>query len=248
MYGHPVDGASSRPGTDPRTGTAHMQVVTIETPELGDRSYVVGEGGPGGEALVIDPQRDLDRVEAVLAERGWTCVLVRPGAPGPPEHLAHAQFHSARRLAHHPAGAAVHPPRLRLDVLGRAVERCGRQHPRHGGPQQRRAHDRRRGRRRRPARTGQTPCPAYQAHLGPPNTAGPTCADLPPPHSRSGRWPAAVGHPSRRADRPGPASCPEASPGVDDRARTVDPEALTTATGSVLGDDFLVVCPGIQLD
>ncbi len=53
-----------------------MQVITIETPELGDRSYVVGEGGAGSEAVVIDPQRDLDRVEAVLAERGWTCVLV----------------------------------------------------------------------------------------------------------------------------------------------------------------------------
>ena len=53
-----------------------MKVVTIETPELGDRSYVVGEGGPGGEALVIDPQRDLDRVDAVLAAEGWTCVLV----------------------------------------------------------------------------------------------------------------------------------------------------------------------------
>ena len=53
-----------------------MQVITIETPELGDRSYVVGEGGPGTEAVVIDPQRDLDRVEAVLAEQGWSCVLV----------------------------------------------------------------------------------------------------------------------------------------------------------------------------
>jgi len=50
--------------------------VTIETPELGDRSYVVGDGGPGSEALVIDPQRDLDRVQAVLSERAWTCVLV----------------------------------------------------------------------------------------------------------------------------------------------------------------------------
>jgi len=178
-----------------------MQVVTIETPELGDRSYVVGEGGPGSEALVVDPQRDLDRVEAVLAERGWTCVLVvdthlhndyvsgalelarRTGATyglqgreevafercaihdgdilsvgtlevraletpghtenhvslvvghhGQPtavfsggallygsvgrtdlvhadrtEHLAHAQFHSARRLAHHPDDTALYP-------------------------------------------------------------------------------------------------------------------------------------------
>lgn len=53
-----------------------MEIVTIETPELGDRSYVVGESGSGGRAVVVDPQRDLDRVEAVLASEGWTCVLV----------------------------------------------------------------------------------------------------------------------------------------------------------------------------
>ncbi len=53
-----------------------MKVVTVETPELGDRSYVVGEAGPGSEAVVIDPQRDLDRVEQVLEAEGWVCVLV----------------------------------------------------------------------------------------------------------------------------------------------------------------------------
>lgn len=53
-----------------------MEIVTIGTPELGDRSYVVGESGSGGRAVVVDPQRDLDRVEAVLASEGWTCVLV----------------------------------------------------------------------------------------------------------------------------------------------------------------------------
>ncbi|GAC1610884.1 MAG: MBL fold metallo-hydrolase [Mycobacteriales bacterium] len=53
-----------------------MKVITVETPELGDRSYIVGEGGPGSEAVVIDPQRDLDRVEQVLEAEGWTCVLV----------------------------------------------------------------------------------------------------------------------------------------------------------------------------
>lgn len=53
-----------------------MKVVTVETPELGDRSYVVGDGGPGSEAVVIDPQRDVDRVEQVLEAEGWTCVLV----------------------------------------------------------------------------------------------------------------------------------------------------------------------------
>ncbi|MGH4026948.1 MAG: MBL fold metallo-hydrolase [Pseudonocardiaceae bacterium] len=38
-----------------------MQVVTIDTPQLGDRSYLVHDGTV---ALVIDPQRDIDRVEA----------------------------------------------------------------------------------------------------------------------------------------------------------------------------------------
>lgn len=44
-----------------------MEIITIETPALGDRSYVLVSGG---EAAVIDPQRDIDRVETVLAQRG----------------------------------------------------------------------------------------------------------------------------------------------------------------------------------
>jgi hydroxyacylglutathione hydrolase len=42
-----------------------VTIETIETPSLGDRSYVVHDGRT---AVVVDPQRDLDRVEAVLAE------------------------------------------------------------------------------------------------------------------------------------------------------------------------------------
>ena len=47
----------------------NLHVVSIETPNLGDRSYVVGRDG---SAIVIDPQRDIDRVEAILDQRGWT--------------------------------------------------------------------------------------------------------------------------------------------------------------------------------
>jgi hydroxyacylglutathione hydrolase len=36
-----------------------LQVITIETPSLGDRSYIAHDGH---KALVVDPQRDLDRV------------------------------------------------------------------------------------------------------------------------------------------------------------------------------------------
>ena len=42
-----------------------MDVVVIETRPLGDRSYLVHDGHV---ALVIDPQRDTDRVEAAAAE------------------------------------------------------------------------------------------------------------------------------------------------------------------------------------
>ena len=41
-----------------------MDVIVIETPQLGDRSYLVHDGSV---ALVIDPQRDTDRVEAAAA-------------------------------------------------------------------------------------------------------------------------------------------------------------------------------------
>ena len=44
-----------------------MDVIVIETPQLGDRSYLVHDGEV---ALVIDPQRDIDRVEAVARAAG----------------------------------------------------------------------------------------------------------------------------------------------------------------------------------
>ena len=43
------------------------EVVPIETPTLGDRSYVVHDKEV---ALVIDPQRDIDRVIALAADKG----------------------------------------------------------------------------------------------------------------------------------------------------------------------------------
>jgi glyoxylase-like metal-dependent hydrolase (beta-lactamase superfamily II) len=44
-----------------------LQVVTIETPGLGDRSYLVHDDGVG---LVVDPQRDIDRVLAAADNKG----------------------------------------------------------------------------------------------------------------------------------------------------------------------------------
>jgi len=43
-----------------------MEIITIETSALGDRSYVLVDGDT---AAVIDPQRDIDRIDALLAER-----------------------------------------------------------------------------------------------------------------------------------------------------------------------------------
>ena len=50
-----------------------MMVEVIDTSELGDRSYVVHDGST---AIVIDPQRDVDRIEAVLAAKALTCIAV----------------------------------------------------------------------------------------------------------------------------------------------------------------------------
>jgi glyoxylase-like metal-dependent hydrolase (beta-lactamase superfamily II)/rhodanese-related sulfurtransferase len=50
-----------------------VQVEVLETSELGDRSYVAHDGA---DAIVVDPQRDVDRVEAVLAERALRVVAV----------------------------------------------------------------------------------------------------------------------------------------------------------------------------
>ncbi len=44
-----------------------MDVIVIDTPQLGDRSYLVHDGAV---ALVIDPQRDTDRVEKAAQEAG----------------------------------------------------------------------------------------------------------------------------------------------------------------------------------
>jgi hydroxyacylglutathione hydrolase len=50
-----------------------MQIHTIETPSLGDRSYVVTDGT---SAAVIDPQRDIDRVLEVVERHGLTITHV----------------------------------------------------------------------------------------------------------------------------------------------------------------------------
>jgi hydroxyacylglutathione hydrolase len=44
-----------------------IEIVVIDTPSLGDRSYLVTDGAA---ALVVDPQRDIDRILVAAADRG----------------------------------------------------------------------------------------------------------------------------------------------------------------------------------
>ena len=59
---------------------SELEIISIDTPNLGDRSYVIGRGT---SAVVIDPQRDIDRVQEVLDDRGWTA-----------SHVIETHFHN----------------------------------------------------------------------------------------------------------------------------------------------------------
>ena len=43
-----------------------LEILKIDTPTLGDRGYIAHDGKT---ALVVDPQRDIDRLEAFLSEK-----------------------------------------------------------------------------------------------------------------------------------------------------------------------------------
>lgn len=58
---------ASDTATSAQHGTGAVTIETIETPSLGDRSYLAHDGEV---AVVIDPQRDIDRVLALAAEVG----------------------------------------------------------------------------------------------------------------------------------------------------------------------------------
>jgi hydroxyacylglutathione hydrolase len=50
-----------------------IEVLTVDTPSLGDRSYLATDGEV---AVVVDPQRDLDRVLEIVEARGLTVTHV----------------------------------------------------------------------------------------------------------------------------------------------------------------------------
>jgi len=75
-----------------------IEIVTIETPSLGDRTYLATDGAG---ALVIDPQRDIDRVLAAAAARGVEVTHVF-------ETHIHNDYVSGGLALAHRTGAAYH--------------------------------------------------------------------------------------------------------------------------------------------
>src|SRR6476661_6781157 len=63
--GSPAMPNAADTGSSP--GKTAITVIPIETPTLGDRSYLVHDGEV---AFVVDPQRDIDRVMALLEQQG----------------------------------------------------------------------------------------------------------------------------------------------------------------------------------
>ena len=64
----PTDSKETSQMTDHTSDSrADLTIVPIETPTLGDRSYLVHDGEV---AFVVDPQRDIDRVLTLLDEHG----------------------------------------------------------------------------------------------------------------------------------------------------------------------------------
>ena len=49
--------------------TAATHVIPLDSSGLGDRSYIAHDGA---RALVVDPQRDFDRIEQLLGQYGLT--------------------------------------------------------------------------------------------------------------------------------------------------------------------------------
>jgi hydroxyacylglutathione hydrolase len=88
-----------------------IEIVTIETPSLGDRTYLATDGA---DALVIDPQRDIDRVLAVAAARGVAVTHVF-------ETHIHNDYVSGGLALARQAGAAYHVNAADAVAFGRVA-------------------------------------------------------------------------------------------------------------------------------
>jgi glyoxylase-like metal-dependent hydrolase (beta-lactamase superfamily II)/rhodanese-related sulfurtransferase len=97
-----------------------LEVVVLETPSLGDRSYLVTDGA---EALVVDPQRDIERFLAAARGRGVTITAVAE------THVHNDYLTGGNELARRtgaaylaPVGAGLASPCLEMaDGCSRAV-------------------------------------------------------------------------------------------------------------------------------
>lgn len=69
----PTAGIGRYGGRPVTEGDEVLTVEVIETPDLGDRSYVAHDGRLG---IVVDPQRDLARIETVVDARGLEVAAV----------------------------------------------------------------------------------------------------------------------------------------------------------------------------
>ncbi|MGH3394550.1 MAG: MBL fold metallo-hydrolase, partial [Streptosporangiaceae bacterium] len=88
-----------------------IEILTVPTPSLGDRTYLATDGTA---ALVVDPQRDIDRILALAASLGVTVTHVFE------THL-HNDYLSGGLALARAAGAAYH-----VNVADRvAFERTG---------------------------------------------------------------------------------------------------------------------------
>ena len=97
------------------TATSAPHVIVIDTPGLGDRGYIVHDGV---HAFVIDPQRDTDRVEMLLAEHGLQVTHVGE------THIHNDYVNGGYQLARKYGATYVVPADVELAYLGESNVRA----------------------------------------------------------------------------------------------------------------------------
>ncbi len=93
------------------TATSAPHVIVIDTPGLGDRGYIAHDGV---NAIVIDPQRDTDRVEKLIAEHGLTVTHVGE------THIHNDYVNGGYQFAKKHGATYVVPADVELSYLGEA--------------------------------------------------------------------------------------------------------------------------------
>jgi len=99
------------------TASSAPHVIVIDTPGLGDRGYIVHDGVT---AFVIDPQRDTDRVEQLIAEHGLSVSHVGE------THIHNDYVNGGYQFAKKHGARYMVPADVELSYLGEAdVEAVG---------------------------------------------------------------------------------------------------------------------------